>query len=567
MEDKGSGFHKAIKTIILVMVIVTLAAPVQIDKGAIAADIPEENTSASYAEELQSRWPLSNSTTADEMRSPFGPRIQTDVGYDFHRGIDLPAAEGTPVVAIMAGVIRLAGDYPFYSQPVVQVRHEYNGTTFYANYQHLSAVHVVEDQIVEAGDILGETGSAPSGFAHLHFAIRKEGVNKRDASHPLTYLPYSDQGPPSLEAYWQEDQLHVNVSVGNQELDLEEIKLSGEGVDFHLNFVELNHATEEPDDLDNDTLIINGVQVTIIPETYSQNQPREYRFLFQFENETGDLEVMVSDVLGQAKVMNISHGPAPPQNFQIQLDPVDVSYDVYLSWDASIDDASISEYAVYRSIDILGPYQEIANITANGSSYYSYIDSDTEDHLSYYYKVNSRDGLGNQMQCGERVAKLTMYLNPGWNVFSVPVVASSNLRTDILASIDDSYSSLQGYFPDESKQWKHWNRGKPPAFNDLESIEYERGYYIYMDTDDYLVIAGEVVENSQIFLIKGWNLVGFTLDQSHTQADLVNGLTGPVIVYGFDSSTGDDILLEPTDLMNPTQGFWIHSEEDQVLII
>jgi hypothetical protein len=530
-----------------------------------AADIPDVGTPASYATELQTRWPISNSTTPDELRSPFGPRIQSGVGYDFHRGIDIPAPEGTPVVAIMPGVVRLAGDYPFYSQPIVQVRHQYNGSTFYVNYQHLSAVSVVEDQTVEAGQVLGETGVSGSGFAHLHFAIREEGVNKIHASHPMTYLPYVDEGPPQIEAYWEGEQFKVNVTVGKQELDFLELEIVGVGVDFHLNFDELNHATQETDDLDVDTLIMDGAEMTILPGTYGSNKPRDYWFTFTFENETGDLEVRVGDVLGQDNTLTVSKPSS--QYVHIQLDPVHVSSDVKLIWNASNDEGNISEYAIYRSTDISGSYTEIANVPPNGSSSYSYVDSGSGGLPSYFYKVHTKDLFANEKQYGERVAKVVTHLSSGWNVFSVPVITASNTRSDILASIDGNYASLQGYFPEESKQWKHWHRGKSPMLNDLETIENHRGYYIYMDTQDHLVTAGEVNEISQIDLIQGWNLVGFPLDQSLTQEDVVNGLTGPLAVYGFDPSTCEDILLEPTDLMNSTQGFWIHSSEDQALII
>jgi hypothetical protein len=425
------------------------------------------------------------------MRSPFGPRIQSGVGYDFHRAIDLPTPEGTPVVAIMPGVIRIAGDHPSYSQPLVQVRHEYNGTTFYSQYQHLSAVSVVEDQVVEAGEILGESGISSSGFAHLHFAIREEWVNKRDAIHPLTYLPYADQGPPQMDAYWQQGQLQVNVSVGNQELDLLQLKISGEEVDFNLNFDELNHATEEPDDLDNDTLILNGVEMTIIPESYSSGQPREYGFQFRFQNETGDLVVEAGDVLGQTVTLALSIGPEPPQNIQLQLVPMGVFSDVQLTWDASVDDGSISEYVVYRSLDPAGPYLEIANVTADGSASYSYIDSGSGDgdFNSYFYNIYTRENPGNESQRAVHGTKWVTHLNSGWNVFSVPVVTTSTSREDVLASIEGSYVSLQGYL---SGEWEHWHSSKPSELNDLVNIDSKRGYYIFMETDDYLVTAGVV---------------------------------------------------------------------------
>ena len=54
-------------------------------------------------------WPLSKSpTTPDEMNTSFGPRIDAD-RWDFHDGIDLPAAVGTPVHAMADGMVHRAG--------------------------------------------------------------------------------------------------------------------------------------------------------------------------------------------------------------------------------------------------------------------------------------------------------------------------------------------------------------------------------------------------------------------------------------------------------------------------
>ena len=49
-------------------------------------------------------WPLGITSTPDEMNTSYGPRIDAD-RWDFHDGIDLPAAVGTPVYAMATGTV------------------------------------------------------------------------------------------------------------------------------------------------------------------------------------------------------------------------------------------------------------------------------------------------------------------------------------------------------------------------------------------------------------------------------------------------------------------------------
>jgi hypothetical protein len=147
-------------------------------------------------------WPLSGTESPDgPLSSAFGPRLKTseDGRYDFHRGIDLPAPEGSPVHAIAAGTVRIAGEDPSYSDLIVQITHSHeDGTPYYSNYIHLSEVLVSEGALVRVGELIGRTGVGASGFPHLHFETRDLDLFQRNCVNPFSLLPYGDVSSPGV---------------------------------------------------------------------------------------------------------------------------------------------------------------------------------------------------------------------------------------------------------------------------------------------------------------------------------------------------------------------------------
>jgi len=148
-------------------------------------------------------WPLSGLETPDlPVAATYGPRqlSSRDYAYDFHHGLDLPADEGTPILAVADGIVFRAGDYPWYDNTIILVRHCPDpadescdeADAWYALYDHLSAVLVVEGERVTQGQALGASGVSASGYPHLHFEIRAGGYQESDAVHPLRYLPYTN---------------------------------------------------------------------------------------------------------------------------------------------------------------------------------------------------------------------------------------------------------------------------------------------------------------------------------------------------------------------------------------
>lgn len=117
-------------------------------------------------------WPVNGSVT-----SKFGPR-----GTNFHDGIDISAAEGTPIRAVERGEVIYSDQLRGYGKIII-IRHPGGFASVYAHNRD-SRVHT--GQKVTQGDVIGEVGSTGRvTSSHLHFEIRKDNV----ARDPLHYLP------------------------------------------------------------------------------------------------------------------------------------------------------------------------------------------------------------------------------------------------------------------------------------------------------------------------------------------------------------------------------------------
>ncbi|MDA0329153.1 MAG: peptidoglycan DD-metalloendopeptidase family protein [Gemmatimonadetes bacterium] len=101
-------------------------------------------------------------------------------------GIGLAAPTGTPVRAVKAGTVVLAGPFEGYG-PTVVLSH---GSGFYTLYLYLEELGVVEGRDVEAGQVVGTVGGrdTPEG-PHLEFQIRAlSGGTSPQAQDPLAWL-------------------------------------------------------------------------------------------------------------------------------------------------------------------------------------------------------------------------------------------------------------------------------------------------------------------------------------------------------------------------------------------
>ena len=108
-----------------------------------------------------------------EISTPFGlRRVINRQSKSPHSGVDLRAAEGTPVLASNAGSVVIVADL-FFSGKSVVLDH---GQGIYSMYFHLSEILAREGEKISKGDVLGQVGSTGrSTGPHLHWGIRVQG--------------------------------------------------------------------------------------------------------------------------------------------------------------------------------------------------------------------------------------------------------------------------------------------------------------------------------------------------------------------------------------------------------
>ena len=124
-------------------------------------------------------WPIIGPIT-----SSFGQREDPVLGNgegEFHKGIDIGAPNGTPIVATADGVVQSAGMASGYGREVI-IDHGHGTETLFG---HMSGFAVVAGQSVTRGQVIGYVGhSGRTTGAHLHYEVRI----RNTAVNPHKYL-------------------------------------------------------------------------------------------------------------------------------------------------------------------------------------------------------------------------------------------------------------------------------------------------------------------------------------------------------------------------------------------
>ncbi len=117
-----------------------------------------------------------------------------------HTGVDIDAAEGTPILAAGTGTV-VSADWGLFTEvagnetdpygKAVVVRHDfgYKGQSLFTIYAHMSEIAVVKGQRVETGDMLGLVGdTGVTTGPHLHFEVRLGGNTFYNTYNPELWM-------------------------------------------------------------------------------------------------------------------------------------------------------------------------------------------------------------------------------------------------------------------------------------------------------------------------------------------------------------------------------------------
>ena len=108
-----------------------------------------------------------------------------------HMGIDIVAPKGTPVLAVMDGVVVTSHFHPLFGNEVILEHPPLpDGRKLRSVYKHMASRNVEVGSVVERGDViggLGRSGAVSSGILHLHFEVQAGEGYKTEVLDPNRY--------------------------------------------------------------------------------------------------------------------------------------------------------------------------------------------------------------------------------------------------------------------------------------------------------------------------------------------------------------------------------------------
>jgi parallel beta-helix repeat protein len=204
-----------------------------------------------------------------------------------------------------------------------------------------------------------------------------------------------------------------------------------------------------------------------------------------------------------------------------------------------------------------GPNQDIPGSDGIGDINYS-IDNDSIDNYP----------LAKPFLC--QPLKNLVFLKPGWNLISIPIIQEERNLTKVLGSIDSWYDAVQWYNQTDLRDhWKHYRPGKPFG-NDLFHLNESMGFWIHITQPGdtiFLYNGTQPTSNQSITLHPGWNMVGYPSLSNRNRDNALNNINyGNDVdaVWTFNAATQTWQEIGSSDYFELGRGYWINSKVTKV---
>jgi len=132
-------------------------------------------------------------------------------------------------------------------------------------------------------------------------------------------------------------------------------------------------------------------------------------------------------------------------------------------------------------------------------------------------------------------------LMKGWNLISLPVIPDNTNVESIFKNVEVTYGFDDG------------------SYINIDNIENGSGYWVKMNKTTSFRIYGANIKSKQLYLTKGWHLIGGISTLSEAQTEPENSIS---IIYYYD-----DGAYHQADKFEPGFGYWVNAVEDCTLIL
>jgi len=191
--------------------------------------------------------------------------------------------------------------------------------------------------------------------------------------------------------------------------------------------------------------------------------------------------------------------------------------------------------------------------------------------LEPYTKNNNVYGVNKGIATSDECINANViHLKQGWNLISLPTQPINNSLDYVLMPINGKYTDVFTY----KDRWVYKSSYMNKWFGDLSTMDVGTGYWIKVEEDCDLPIIGYYIDDWNIKLSKGWNLIGHIgcgnaniNNLSFTDANNNNYTNAYTDIFTYE-----DKWIYKSEYMNkwfgdlnslvPGKGYWIKVEND-----